>query len=73
MCYHIHQACNLWQFFDSGHPKMPDLLPGERFEGRRKMPVREGEPGLGDGYVWRIATMLHGEEGIFSLPAGRFE
>lgn len=52
---------------------MPDLLPGERFEGRRKMPVREGEPGLGDGYVRRIATMLHGEEGIFSLPAGRFE
>ena len=73
---------------------MPDLLPGERFEGRRKMPggkkiiflgdsitdaghnfqpVREGELGLGDGYVRRIATMLHGEEGIFSLPAGRFE
>nr|WP_303183139.1 hypothetical protein [Lachnoclostridium phocaeense] len=51
---------------------MPDLLPGERFEGRRKMPVREGEPGLGDGYVRRIATMLQGEEGNIQFTGWPF-
>ena len=66
MCCYIHQACDLWQFFDSGHPKMPDILPGERFEGRRKMPV------LGDGYVRRIATMLHGEEGDIQFTGWPF-
>ena len=30
--------------------------------GHNFQPVREGETGLGDGYVRRIAAMLHGEE-----------
>ena len=80
MCYYIHQARDLWQFFlTQGILRCQIFCLESVFEGRRKMlggkkiiflgdsitdaghnfqPVREGEAGLGDGYVRRIAAML---------------